>query len=617
MTAETDTDAGGNATTNTVGDATTATAEDTDATTATTDDGETASTAGDRETVVVVGKESVGKSELVASLTGDRPTSGNFRGSTVHCERYRADGYEFVDTPGLVLDADTEATRDALGAMNGDDTVLLVVPATDVDADLADLLPLVDGRLGAVVVTFWDKVDERRETRRELEQLSADVGVPFVPVDAREVARPMVDGGRDGSVGTGSTAAVSGDSGSTPAPDDYTRVMRSLDQPGVFPSTANHSIGRRIEPPPTVFERSYVGPFVAAALLLLPAGIAVWFANTLAGLLDPIVGAAFDPLVARAATLPEPLSTLLATEYGLLSMGPFLFVWAGPTMQIFAVVLGVYKSSGLVTRMAGALQPTTRYVGLTGRDLVRVVMGFGCNVPAVVNTRSCSDCTRCTTISAISFGSACSYQFPATLAVFAAVGMGWLVGPYLLILAVTTAIYVRIVAPAEARDADPIVDRRTFLHRPDPRAVAREAWSSLRAFFVTALPVFALITFVAAALDRLGVLDTLGWVLGPVMAAFDLPAEAALVVVLASVRKDGIALLTAEGGVVAALSPLQVLVAVYLAGVLLPCLVTALTVARELSARWAATLMIRQLVAAVGFAIAIAWGGNAVLSLVG
>ncbi len=104
-------------------------------------------------------------------------------------------------------------------------------------------------------------------------------------------------------------------------------------------------------------------------------------------------------------------------------MGPFLFVWALPTMVIFALFMGAYKASGLVTRVTTALHPVMRRVGLTGRDLVRVVMGFGCNVPAVTSTRSCSDCTRCTTISAISFGSACSYQFPATLAVFAAVGM--------------------------------------------------------------------------------------------------------------------------------------------------------------------------------------------------
>jgi Fe2+ transport system protein B len=551
----------------------------------------------DSETVVVVGKESVGKSELVSSLTGDRPTSGNFRGTTTRSERYVTEEYEFVDTPGIMLDADTEATRDALDELTDEETVMLVVPATDVDSDLEDLLPLVEDHLGAVVVTFWDKVDEQTETRRALEQLSADIGVPVVPVDALNVERPMTDGG---TAATGAGRAV----------DGYSRIMAALEQPGVFPDAARERIGRRIEPPKTVFEWPVVGPAVSLLLLLFPAGVAVWFANSLADELDPIVGAAFEPLVGAAATLPEPLAVLLTSDYGLLSMGPFLFVWAGPTMLIFAVILGVYKNTGLVTRMTVSLHPMMRQIGLSGRDLIRVVMGFGCNVPAVVNTRSCSDCTRCTTISAISFGSACSYQFPATLAVFAAVGMGWLVGPYLAVLAATTFIYVGLIAPAEARQSTTVVDRRTFLSWPDPKAVAREAYSALREFFVKALPIFVVITFVAAALDRLGVIDTLGSVLGPAMNLFNLPADAALTIVLASIRKDGIALLTADGAsTAAALSPVQVLVAVYLAGVLLPCLVTAFTVAREVSARWALKMMARQAVAAVGFAIVIAWSG--------
>jgi ferrous iron transport protein B len=553
---------------------------------------------GGRETVVVVGKESVGKSELVASLTGGRPTSGNFRGTTVRSECYSTPRYEFVDTPGIVLDADTEATREALSQVGEEERVLLVVPATDADGDLRDLLSLVEGHLGAVVLTFWDKVEERAETGRALERLSADLGVPIVPVDARNVSRPVADGG----------TVVGADPDRDPT-DEFSRIVRAIEQPGIFPDRARREIGPRIEPSEAVFDRPVLGPVVSLLLLLVPAGLAVWFANTLAGELDPIVGAAFDPAVAWAATLPAPLSTVLATDYGLLSMGPFLFVWAGPTILLFSVVLGVYTTSGLVTRMTVSLHPTMRRVGLTGRDLVRVVMGFGCNVPAVINTRSCSDCTRCTTISAISFGSACSYQFPATLAVFAAVGMWWLVGPYLLILAVTTLVYVAAIAPPEARRSEPMIDRRAFLQWPDPRAVAREAWSTLREFVVKALPVFVLITFAAAALDEGGAIDALGGVLGPVMAAVDLPADAALAVTLASVRKDGIFLLV-EGGVAGNLTPVQVLVAVYLAGVLLPCLVTAFTVAREVSVRWALAMMARQAAAAVCFAILIAWTGR-------
>lgn len=550
----------------------------------------------EEETVIVVGKESVGKSELVASLTGDRPTASNFRGTTTRCEKYSGGGYEFVDTPGIVLDADTEGTRAALDALGEDGKVMLVVPATDIDDDLTDLLPLVEGRLGSIAVTFWDKVEENEGAELAIDKLEEATGVPVTPVDARNVERVATDGG---------TGAAEG---------GYARLVRGIEDAGTLPDSPGTQVGWGIEPPKTVFEWDYVGPWASVALLLLPAAIAVWFANTLAGEISPIVNGWVEPLVAWAATLPEPFATVLATEYGLLEMGPFLFVWAGPTMLIFAVVLGVYKNTGLVTRITVSLHPYMRRIGLTGRDLVRVVMGFGCNVPAVVNTRSCSDCTRRTTISAISFGSACSYQFPATLAVFAAVGMAWLVFPYIAVLAVTTFIYVAVIAPKEARESSLFIERRNFLSAPDVGAVAREAWSALREFFVKALPIFAGICVVAAVLDRAGVIDSLGGALGPVMSVFALPAESALVVVLASIRKDGVALFTSGDAAVAALSPLEVLVAVYLAGVLLPCLVTAFTIGREVSARYALKLMARQAAAAVIFAAVLAWGGKLVLS---
>ncbi|WP_121742080.1 nucleoside recognition domain-containing protein [Natronorubrum halophilum] len=566
-------------------------------------------TEGDRERVVLIGKESVGKSAIATGLTGAAPTSENVAGSTITSERYRTDDLEVVDTPGITLEADTRTTREALGRLERVETVVLVVPATDLDRDLADLLPLVRGRTGAVIVTHWDRVTAVDASRGVIADLEADPGVPVVPVDARTLTRVAGDGGvQGGRQRTDPDGAVTA---AHPAPAaDGRGVLAAIQHAGELPGETAVQAGWRIEPPERTFERPYLGPVASACLLVLPAAIAVWFANTVAGELDPLVGGALEPLIGLAETLPGPLAAVLAGDYGLLSMGPFLFVWALPTMLIFALVMGAYSASGLTMRVTTALHPVMRRVGLTGRDLVRVVMGFGCNVPAVTSTRGCSDCTRCTTISAISFGSACSYQFPATLAVFAAVGMPWLVGPYLAILVATTLIYVRLIAPAEARAAGLAVDRRTFLEWPRPAAILREARRSLASFVATALPVFAGLCVAAALLDYAGALERFGTVLGPAMAAFALPAEAALPVVLAAVRKDGIALLTADSTGVAALSPVEVLVAVYLAGVLLPCLVTAITIAREVSTRFVAAMLVRQAAAASGFALVIAWVGR-------
>ena len=47
----------------------------------------------ERDCIVVIGKESTGKSQLIASLTGQTAHSANFRGSTVTCDTYQSEAY--------------------------------------------------------------------------------------------------------------------------------------------------------------------------------------------------------------------------------------------------------------------------------------------------------------------------------------------------------------------------------------------------------------------------------------------------------------------------------------------------------------------------------------------
>ncbi len=540
--------------------------------------------------VVAIGKESVGKSQLIASLTQKPAYSSNFRGTTVACETYRDGDSEallrstdrtFVDTPGILRQSDSVTTATVLNRLPETDTVLLVVQATHIDEDLTELLPLVQGKRGVVAVTFWDKVRAKAEAMEVLERLRQSSGISFIPVDARHLSA-----------------------------SDRVQILEALSSPGTFTQEFKPKpIGWWIEPSPTLLEHHYWGPVAAILLLLLPAIIAVGTANTLAGFVEPLVQGLVKPLVEQLNLLPSLLREILVGRYGLVTMSPLLFVWAVPTVVLYALFLGAYKASGLIDRITVAMHPLILPFGLTGRDLVRVIMGFGCNVPAVINTRACSSCSRGTCISAIAFGSACSYQFGATLGVFAAAQLPYLVIPYLFYLTVTTLIYTRLTAPKKARSPlnKLLVEGRSFLELPRPIAIWREAYSTLSQFFLQAIPIFLGITIIASLLDWLGILSLLSGVLGPVMRLFRLPAEAALPVVLASIRKDGILLFT-EPNVVGALTPSQILTAVYLAGVILPCLVTLLTIVREVSWRFALKLLSQQVLAGVSFSLLLAWG---------
>lgn len=361
-----------------------------------------------------------------------------------------------------------------------------------------------------------------------------------------------------------------------------------------------------------------------APLLLLPAWLAVQLAIGFSDWVADPLSALLTQVARPIETMPEPLSSMLLGQYGLIAMLPFLLLYALPTLLAFTMLVWLLRDSGLLVAISHRLDPVLSRFGLGSQSLVSVVMGFGCNVPAIIQTRQCSGCDRCATASAIAFGAACSYQLPATLAVFAAADMSHLALPYLLLLAATTLIYLRWALPQQARSAAPaptLIARSGSLHWPAASRLWGSIGSAFKDFTRIALPVFALICLVAGMLDWLGAIDAMVGLVAPIMRLFNLPSDASVPVIMGAIRKDGIAigLLAPEGGglKLEQVSAVQLLTLTYLAGVLLPCLVTVMTLIREFRLKQAATMLARQLVWAAGFAAVIAWLGLAITRLLG
>ena len=355
-------------------------------------------------------------------------------------------------------------------------------------------------------------------------------------------------------------------------------------------------------------------------ILFVPACYSVVQANALANSLYSSLRAVLEPLLALINQLPGPAKATLGGDYGVFAMLPFLLLYALPTIIIFTALIEVYKTTGLIDLLSDTLHSWLQPFGLTGRDLIRVVMGFGCNVPAIVSTRSCSSCSRGVCISAISFGSACSYQLPATLAIFGVSGYLWLGPVYLITLMLTTLIYLRLTKPRIKQSALSETAHSTprSLRLPVLRTVFRGIYKSLTNFVLTAFPIFLLMCVFAGSLQWIGALELFTRLFAPVMAVFNLPPETALAVVLGSIRKDGLAIGLLDGGdslKVPLESSVQILTAVYLASVLLPCMVTALTVMKEMRPSFALKMIFRQASFAALFSFCIAWSGAFLVSV--
>ena len=550
-----------------------------------------------KPSVVALGLESVGKSSLLAALSNRQPESSALAGSTQHCQTYTGDGIEWVDTPGIVNHSDADTVLETVAAVAANDRVLLVLRAHHAVEELEYLLPLLKNQDVTIALTHRDRVlTPNSEGHTSTAIWSKRLGVPVQLLDARKpLAQELAD------------LRIAVDA-ARPITNARTETLPS------FPAL------------PTGRIRSFIikalgfSP-VSLLLLLGPAWLAVTQANNLANkLYDPLMNRLQAPL-AWLNELPGAWPALLAGDYGVVAMLPFLVLYALPTIVIFSVLLAVYKYTGLIDHLSYGLHSWLKPFGLGGRDLVRVVMGFGCNVPAIVATRSCSSCSRGACVSAISFGSACSYQLPATLAVFAASGYAWLGLVYLVTLAISSLLYLRWTTPRSLRNENnrSLLLPLGNLQSPNCGVIVREIRQSLGDFFGIALPIFVAICVFAGLCQWFGALDALTHLCAPLMALFRLPPEAALAIILGAVRKDGIAigLLDANWHAlkVPMDQPLQIVTAVYLAGVLLPCMVTMLTVAREMRPSFAFKMIARQASFAALFSLLIAWGGHFILLL--
>jgi Fe2+ transport system protein B len=496
-----------------------------------------------------------------------------------------------MDTPGIVRESETDAARAAMEEIEAADRVMLVARADRAAEELPSLLKSLAGKAGFVALTFSDRLSDADSIN--IDALSKSLGVPVIPVDARQL--------NDEEVSTIRNAAMSS--------------AAELDHFPESPPAQLPLPKAKEQDTVSIFEKVVSLPLVALLMLFLPAGVAVAYSNRFADWLYDPIDSLIAPILEKIESWHALPAAMLGGDYGLLAIFPFLLLYAAPTILVFSAILAIYKSTGLIDRLSVALHPWLRPVGISGRDLVRVVMGFGCNVPAIVSSRSCHSCSRGACVSAISFGSACSYQLPATLAVFAAAGMAGMGLIYIAVLALTTLIYLRFTTPKILRNATNalLVQAPDRLQKPSWHSVWREVLGNLKQFVVMAFPVFVVICFAAALFDYLGLIEAVSRLFAPAMALFNLPSDAATSVILGSIRKDGIAIGLLDGSgdglKVAIQTPAQVFTAVYLAGVLLPCLVTVFTVIREMRWKFAAKLCGRQVLWASGFAMIIAWAG--------
>lgn len=274
-----------------------------------------------------------------------------------------------------------------------------------------------------------------------------------------------------------------------------------------------------------------------------------------------------------------------------------------PFVIPFYLMLAIMEDSGILTRVAFMMDSAMHQMGLHGKAIIPLILGYGCNVPAIYTTRIMGTRReRLLAAFAITFAP-CAARTMVILGLVAAfVGTGWALALYaidLLIMLVAVKVALKVI-PGETTGL--IMEIHSF-KVPSLSVVAKQTWTRTKSLVYMVFPIYMIGTALVQGFYALGVLDPINNALSFLTVSWlGLPVIAGVLLIFGVVRKELILLtLVAIYGtnLSLALAPAQFIVLALVGILYLPCIATIGILAKEFSWKAAAVISAANLAAAL------------------
>lgn len=377
-------------------------------------------------TVVLVGNPNVGKSTLFNALTGARQKVTNAPGTTVELQvggwrlptpsgpdRQRA-RVRLVDLPGtyslLARSPDervTAATIAGGGPLGAPDLAVVLVEACALSRSLYLLAQVAESGCPAVVALTMNDVAAARGVQVDAVRLAQVLGIPVVSIDPRAgtgldrlalaVEQALTAGtppvrGIDAAPDTESETELVADLARAAVLFDWTEaVLRDLARPAGL-SAEGAPTTPPVAPVRTLSDRvdrvlldPWFGVPVFLAVMWTMFQLATSVATPLIDGVDGLVNGTLADWVRGWFPGPAWMEGLLVDGV-LTGVGTVLSF--APLMALVFLALAVLEDSGYLARAAFVADRAMRAIGLDGRAMLPLVIGFGCNLPALSATRA-------------------------------------------------------------------------------------------------------------------------------------------------------------------------------------------------------------------------------------
>ena len=312
-----------------------------------------------------------------------------------------------------------------------------------------------------------------------------------------------------------------------------------------------------------------------------------------------------------------------------------IFTGVGSVLSFLPIIvtlfffLSMMEDSGYIARVAFVMDKLLRKIGLSGKSIVPMLIGFGCTVPAVMSTRTLtSERDRKMTILLTPFMS-CTAKLPIYAFFVSAFfpGRGGLIMAGLYILGILMGILAALLYKETLFRGEPIpfVMELPNYRLPGLKNVTQLLWEKAKDFLQRAFSIILIATVAVWFLQSFdlhlnmvsdsahSILAMVSGAIAPLFAPLGLGDWRICTALICGVMAKESVVSTLEvlfgGSITAALSPLAAACLLVFSLLYTPCVAAIASIKRELGTRWAVAVVVWQ--------CALAWAAASIVHLIG